>query len=276
MIKYLLLSICFFINMQLQAQSAKLNASLYDEHSSLQSRLAHEIIEEIQAEGDELILDIGCGNGLNTHKLSEKLASGYIIGIDSSPEMIDFSTNKQGSSKCYFQVKDFEEFDESNQYDVITAFSSLYCFKDPKESYRKIIKALKPGGKAYILTYPKEDPIWNTCYQSLSKQSDWKQYQSSSAFQRLMTVLEHKDYLNSLSVILEEFMDGKGVSIHPNIEEFKEYLTSWAPLFSSLPERELSLYVEQVTELSTPLFLPFSKGVEVPCRYLKIVLRKQS
>jgi ubiquinone/menaquinone biosynthesis C-methylase UbiE len=269
-----LLCIAFSFNLQLFTHSIELNAPLYDARSLHQKNSAQALIEKMSLKGNELGLDIGCGSGANTKLIGDKLTSGYILGIDNSPSMIRFSKETYSSSTCHFVLKDFEMLDEENHYDFITVFSSLYCFSDPKLAYQKIIRALKPGGKAYFITYPKEDPIWNTCQQALEMNVQWSKYQDKSAFKRILSVQDHKDYLESLSIKILEFEDVKSFSKHSNRGEFKEYLASWASLFISLPLSEMEDYIDSITQISEPLFQENNGEICVPLRYLSIIIER--
>src|SRR4029453_1429544 len=45
--------------------------------------------ERLPLEGDETVLDAGCGSGRATKLLLEKLPGGRVIGVDGSPSMIE-------------------------------------------------------------------------------------------------------------------------------------------------------------------------------------------
>ena len=66
----------------------KWNAKDYAKNSSAQEKWAVELIEKLALDGNEKLLDIGCGDGKITYRLSRILNNGSVIGIDQSESMI--------------------------------------------------------------------------------------------------------------------------------------------------------------------------------------------
>ncbi|WP_333813933.1 class I SAM-dependent methyltransferase [Muricomes intestini] len=64
----------------------KWNSALYDKSQTFVSEYGKNLISLIPQEPELCILDVGCGTGDLTQKLSE--ISTYVIGIDGSKEMI--------------------------------------------------------------------------------------------------------------------------------------------------------------------------------------------
>ena len=48
------------------------------------------MISEVNINGNEVVLDLGCGDGVLTEQLSTLVPDGKVIGIDSSIDMISF------------------------------------------------------------------------------------------------------------------------------------------------------------------------------------------
>ena len=71
----------------------KWNAKDYAKNSSAQEKWAVELIEKLALDGSEKVLDIGCGDGKITYRLSRILSNGSVIGIDQSESMINLANN---------------------------------------------------------------------------------------------------------------------------------------------------------------------------------------
>ncbi|MCH9633346.1 MAG: Trans-aconitate 2-methyltransferase [Chlamydiae bacterium] len=224
--------------------------------------------------GDEVGLDIGCGDGKITSVISKKLSSGLIKGLDQSPSMIRFSQKKYASSKCQFILGDFEDFNESEVYDFITVFSAFYCFKDPEESYKKIIRALKPGGKAYIMTYPKEDPVWITCHQALLSNPNWEEIERTSIFNRLLPINKHLSILKSLPIEISLFEPKDTFSYHTDFSDFELYLKSWGVLCTDLTGSSYEDYINKALLFTKPVLINEHGCIKAPCKYINIILSK--
>ncbi|KAL7620183.1 hypothetical protein AAE478_009176 [Parahypoxylon ruwenzoriense] len=81
------------------------------EATSFVPKLATKIVQWLDPQKDDVILDIGCGDGVLDLQIHEILAqgSGSIHGTDASPAMIEAATQaakSAGASKCTFEVSD--------------------------------------------------------------------------------------------------------------------------------------------------------------------------
>ncbi|OTA57512.1 methyltransferase domain-containing protein [Hypoxylon sp. EC38] len=87
------------------------SSEAYQHSASFVPKLATKIVQWLDPQKDDVILDIGCGDGVVNLQIQEVLAqgSGSIHGIDASPTMIEAATqaaNEAGASKCTFEVVD--------------------------------------------------------------------------------------------------------------------------------------------------------------------------
>ena len=76
------------------------NAQDYAKNSQNQFQWAQELIPKLKLQGNEALLDIGCGDGKITAELARCLPKGRAVGIDSSEKMIDLA-------KTAFPQKDY-------------------------------------------------------------------------------------------------------------------------------------------------------------------------
>lgn len=90
------------------------------------------------------ILDIGCGNGVFTARLSA--FSNNITGIDISPTAIKYA--RKAYPKINFQVCDIRNFYAKSKFDLIVCLEVIYYFnrKDVKIVLNKIYNFLKNDG----------------------------------------------------------------------------------------------------------------------------------
>ncbi len=54
----------------------------YKKASKHQKKWGNKIIGELDLRGDEHILDLGCGDGILTEQLAQRIPRGHVIGID--------------------------------------------------------------------------------------------------------------------------------------------------------------------------------------------------
>lgn len=53
---------------------------------------AWELRETLDLQGNESVLDVGCGDGKITADFAAALPKGRVVGVDSSAQMIDYAT----------------------------------------------------------------------------------------------------------------------------------------------------------------------------------------
>jgi trans-aconitate methyltransferase len=88
------------------------NAADYAANSATQQIWARELIAQLHLRGDEQVLDVGCGDGKVTAEIAQAVPRGSVIGVDASPQMIEFAQKTFPSGKIpnlEFHVMDARE-----------------------------------------------------------------------------------------------------------------------------------------------------------------------
>ena len=134
-------------------KALNLNAGIYDRWA--RNNLAEvymEIVELAALEGDEGVLDIGCGTGNLDLMLAELLEEGAICAIDIAPKMIETARRKakERSHGIDYKVGSSTSLPyQAGEFDVV--FTCLVyhhlTYKSKEETLREIYRILKPGGK---------------------------------------------------------------------------------------------------------------------------------
>jgi SAM-dependent methyltransferase len=95
------------------------------------------------------LLDIGCGAGWTSAFFAER---GYdVLGIDLSPEAIDYATSRHAKPNLRFAVQDFDhDFDSPQSFDVAVFFDALHHSTDEAAPLRLAFSALRSGGVCIV------------------------------------------------------------------------------------------------------------------------------
>ena len=104
---------------------------------------------------DAMVLDCGCGGGANMKRLLKKCPQGIVKGIDYSPVSVEKSkkVNEAAVTKrrCDVLCASVAELPfESEQFDAVTAFETVYFWPDLPQCFREVYRVLKPGGTFLI------------------------------------------------------------------------------------------------------------------------------
>mgnify|MGYP000026500768 CR=1 FL=1 len=130
----------------MQSIGTKWNTQLYQDKHSFVYDYGEDLIKLLEAKPDDRILDLGCGSGQLTFKISELAKE--VIGLDQSPEMISEARNK--FSHIDFQVGDATNFTFYKKFDCIFSNAALHWVKNYKGAIKCMYENLKPNGKVVL------------------------------------------------------------------------------------------------------------------------------
>ena len=159
------------------------SAADYASNSVVQQTWARELIAKLKLRGDERILDVGCGDGKVTAEIARAVPRGLAVGVDASPQMIEFATKAFELPNLDFRVVDAREikpdaFGPLNPehhltpaltppprrrgsgnsapvsipglFDVIFSNAALHWVDDHEAFLRGAASVLKPGGRLVV------------------------------------------------------------------------------------------------------------------------------
>lgn len=106
-------------------------------------------LKHLNIKSDDVILDVGCGGGINVKRMAKSAKKVY--GIDYSIESVKLS--KEVNEKLIDEGKvEIIEGNvkslpfEDNTFDIVTAFETVYFWPDIEKCFAEVKRVLKPGG----------------------------------------------------------------------------------------------------------------------------------
>ena len=106
-------------------------------------------LKHLNIKSDDVILDVGCGGGINVKRMAKSAKKVY--GIDYSIESVKLS--KEVNEKLIDEGKvEIIEGNvkslpfEDNTFDIVTAFETVYFCPDIEKCFAEVKRVLKPGG----------------------------------------------------------------------------------------------------------------------------------
>ncbi len=101
---------------------------------------------------DQVLLEVGCGNGANCKYISSLNDSVKIIGIDLNEENLEIANESMGSPRTQFIHDDAQKLVhiEDASVDLLICIESALHYPDKNAFFKQIKRVLKPGGKFLV------------------------------------------------------------------------------------------------------------------------------
>ena len=126
------------------------------EKITLSLHYAKRILSNLKNKNPKRILEVGCGTGLlGANFVNDE---SYLLGIDTSPGMLEVFTEKFKGLNASSKLINLEEVElDENQFDLIISTMAFHHLKNPEEMMIKLKKLLAPGGTIAIIDLDHED-----------------------------------------------------------------------------------------------------------------------
>ncbi|HPC46737.1 MAG TPA: methyltransferase domain-containing protein [Deltaproteobacteria bacterium] len=126
------------------------NPADYAANSRHQREWALELLEKLHAAPDEIVLDIGCGDGKVTAMLAHEVPKGFVLGIDLSAEMIGYARQtfpREDYPNLRFMRMDASHIRLPRVFDAAFSNACLHWLRDHEAVLEGLHSCLKPGGR---------------------------------------------------------------------------------------------------------------------------------
>jgi trans-aconitate 2-methyltransferase len=135
------------------AERCDFDGEQYAKASSHQKEWGALIIDELELTGGESVLDLGCGDGALTKRLTERVPLGRVLGIDASGGMIRAAAKWEGGN-LRFLLMDLRDFGSGasghpafeSGFDLIFSNATLHWIHDHRRLLSECRNLLRPGG----------------------------------------------------------------------------------------------------------------------------------
>jgi trans-aconitate 2-methyltransferase len=122
------------------------NATSYERVSGPQEQWGRDVLDRLELDGDERVLDAGCGTGRVTAALLERLPRGELLAVDGSHAMVEEARQRFGDRVHVFQ-SDLLDLRLEEPVDAILSTATFHWISDHDRLFARLHAALKPGGR---------------------------------------------------------------------------------------------------------------------------------
>ena len=133
-------------------------ADCYDKYSSIQKEISKNLLDlffnELKKNKERFsLLELGCGTGFCSKKISENVSLTRIHLLDISNKMIKQSKIRFKNQNVFFFKNDFDFFDNFENYNLIVSNMSLHWSKDFLKLIKKILNSIRKDS-ILLLSFP--------------------------------------------------------------------------------------------------------------------------
>ncbi len=122
------------------------DATSYDRISAPQQRWAAEQMDRLALDGDEVVLDAGCGSGRVTAELVRRVPRGRVYGVDAAPSMVAHAREALGD-RVTVLCQDLVELDLPEPVDVVFSNATFHWIADHDALFAALSRNMAPGAR---------------------------------------------------------------------------------------------------------------------------------
>jgi len=109
-----------------------------------------DLLAQVRAAAPRTVVDLGCGPGQLTATLAERWPTAEVVGLDSSPEMVERARSLPAGSlragQLRFAVADLRGWQPEQPVDVVVSNATLQWVPEHRALLPRLVAALRPGG----------------------------------------------------------------------------------------------------------------------------------
>lgn len=125
----------------------------YVRYSSVQAAMGRDLIELLSLAPDDVVLDVGCGDGRLTAQIATRVPNGHVLGVDASEEMVRHALAafpSESNPNLGFELCDAAALTYRNEFTAVFSNAALHWVADHQAVLAGIAAALRPGGHCVL------------------------------------------------------------------------------------------------------------------------------
>jgi trans-aconitate 2-methyltransferase len=126
------------------------DAETYDAVADPQFRWGAAVVDRLELDGDETVLDAGCGSGRVTALLAERLPDGSVVALDGSTSMLETARRRLApfGARVRFVLADLmAPLPIDEPVDAVLSTATFHWVPDHDALFANLAAVLRPGGR---------------------------------------------------------------------------------------------------------------------------------
>ncbi len=139
----------------IDAEARRVEASQYLlQTAQAEGSIKQDLRSMLNAKGHEVILDAGCGIGVDSLELAKLVPEGKVVGVDLSGELIEEAKARAARAKVLnidFLQSDLKDLRlGSRRFDMVHCQRTLQHIPEPGVALANLLRVAKPGAKVLL------------------------------------------------------------------------------------------------------------------------------
>jgi trans-aconitate 2-methyltransferase len=250
----------------------------YLRFGSERSRPFFDLVSRVQADQPEFVADLGCGPGHLTAALAARWPAARVLGVDSSPEMIEAARAEIGpgqDDRLEFRLADIRAWQPEQPLDVITGNAVLQWIPGHQELLTSWVRWLAPGGWLAFQLPGNFDQPSHAILRELAGTPRWRPLLEGVQLNRQAG--DPADYLALLAGAGCEVDAWETTYLHvlPGDDAVVDWYrgTGLRPVLSALPPAEAEEFLAGYRDRIRVAYPPAPYGTVLPFRRVFVVAR---
>jgi trans-aconitate methyltransferase len=227
------------------------NAADYAAHSRGQEVWARELISSLNLKPDDVVLDIGCGDGRNTALIAAQVPNGHALGVDLSSSMVEHAGLNHRASNLQFAQADASALNFDNEFTLAFSSATLHWILDHRPVLGGIARALRKHGRfiAQMGGHGNGAGVI-AAFDAVGERSRWHQsYNGHAPAYGFHHADDYRRWLTELGFAVQECRLIPKDMVHADRSAFAGWLrTAWHPYTSRIVAAERDAFIEEVVE----------------------------
>jgi trans-aconitate 2-methyltransferase len=172
------------------------NPEQYLKYKDERTRPSHDLVARIALEPSRIV-DIGCGPGNSTQVLRERWPQAYLVGMDSSPEMI--AKARQAYPQEQWVLADAATWQPQERYDLVFSNAALQWIPNHAPLIQHLLALVGPKGALAVQVPANNDAPLYLAVGRVSTRPRWRE--AMRGCNELLTYHDARFYYDQLAAV---------------------------------------------------------------------------
>lgn len=257
------------------------NPQDYARHSRGQEAWARELLTLIELRPDDVVLDIGCGDGRTTAAIANSVPDGRVVGVDLSSEMVAHATTRHcrpPTNNLRFAQADAAALPFVAEFSVVFSNATLHWVPDQRAAVHGIARALRAGGRLVAQMGGQGNVVEViAAFAHVAGSPRWRDFATPGEVPyRFHAPAAYEGWLRESGMEVQECRLIPKDMVHEDSSIFIGWLrTAWHPYTAGVPLELRDAFIQDIALHYMAAYPPDGQGrVHVPTVRLQVRARK--